>query len=113
MKVVSVNEGGTPSLKSDSINKLVKLNENLDLCDIWGIRNPQKCKYISRQKYPKLFSDNMIAFLSHKISRNLSENLKNVLNSLSTDHSSVFCSISKQNEFNKVKGKACGCLITL
>ena len=51
MKVVSVNEGGTPSLKSDSINKLVKLNENLDLCDIWRIRNPQKCKYISRQKY--------------------------------------------------------------
>ena len=48
MKVVSVNEGGTPSLKSDSINKLVKLNENLD---IWRIRNPQKCKYISRQKY--------------------------------------------------------------
>ena len=31
MKVVSVNEGGTPSLKSDSINKLVKLNENLDI----------------------------------------------------------------------------------
>ena len=27
------------------------------------------------------------------------------LNALSTDHSPVFCSISKRNEFNKGKGK--------
>ena len=29
-----------------------------------------------------------------------------VLNALSTDHSPVFCSITKRNEFNKGKGKS-------
>ena len=38
-------KGGTPTLKSRSINKLIELNETLDLCDIWRIRNPLKSKY--------------------------------------------------------------------
>ena len=33
-------KGGTPTLKSRSINKLIELNETFDLCDIWRIRNP-------------------------------------------------------------------------
>ena len=32
-------KGGTPTLKSRSINKLIELNETFDLCDIWRIRN--------------------------------------------------------------------------
>ena len=30
-------KGGTPTLKSQSINKLIELIEMLDLCDIWRI----------------------------------------------------------------------------
>ena len=32
-------KGGTPTLRSQSINKLIELNETLDLCDIRRIRN--------------------------------------------------------------------------
>ena len=34
-------KGGTPTLRSQSINKLIELNETLDLCDIRRIRNPK------------------------------------------------------------------------
>ena len=44
-------KGGTLTLKSRSINKLIELNETLDLCDIWRIRNPKRCKYTFRQKH--------------------------------------------------------------
>ena len=40
------------------------------------------------------------------ISQNLQEYVKSdFLNGLSADHSPVFCSISKRNEFNKGKSK--------
>ena len=38
-------KGGTLTLKSRSINKLIELNETLDLCVIWRIRHPKKRKY--------------------------------------------------------------------
>ena len=44
-------KGGTPTLKSRSINNLIELNETLDLCHIWRIRNPKKRKYTFRQKH--------------------------------------------------------------
>ena len=44
-------KGGTPTLKSRSINNLIELNETLDLCHIWRIRNPKKRKYRFRQKH--------------------------------------------------------------
>ena len=44
-------KGGTPTLNSRSINKLIELNEKFDLCDIWRIRNPKKRKYTFRQKH--------------------------------------------------------------
>ena len=44
-------KGGSPTLKSQSINKLIELNETLVLCDIWRKRNPKNCKYTFRQKH--------------------------------------------------------------
>ena len=38
-------KGGTLTLKSRSINKLIELNETLDLCVMWRIRHPKKRKY--------------------------------------------------------------------
>ena len=32
--------GGTPILKSRFVNRLIELNETLDLCDIWRIKKP-------------------------------------------------------------------------
>ena len=42
---------GNPTLKSQSFNKLIELNETLDLCDIWKLRNPKKRKYTFRQTH--------------------------------------------------------------
>ena len=44
-------KGGTLTLKSRSINKLIELNETLDLCVIWRIRHPKKRKYTFSEKY--------------------------------------------------------------
>ena len=106
-------KGGTPTLKSHSINKLIELNETLDLCDISRIRNPKKRKYIFRQKHLSGFIQRWLDYIF--ISQNLQECVKkcDVLNALSTDRSPVLCSISKRNEFSKGKAMVCGSLITL
>ena len=35
------NQGENPILKKKSLKKLIDIKENLDLCDIWRIRNPK------------------------------------------------------------------------
>ena len=37
--------GGNPVLKKKSLTKLIKINESLNLCDIWRIRNLLKKCY--------------------------------------------------------------------
>ena len=95
--------GGKSTLKSRSINKLIELNEMFDLCDIW--RNPKKRKYTFRQKNLSGIIQRRLDYIF--ISQNFQEYVKksDVLNALSTDHSPVFCSISKRNELNKGKGR--------
>ena len=98
-------KGGTPTLKSRSINELIELSETFDLRDIWRIRNPKKRKHSFRQKHLSGIIQRRLDYIF--ISQNLQEYVKksDVLNALSTDHSPVFCSISKRNEFNKGKGR--------
>ena len=98
-------KGGTPTLKSRSINKLIELNETFDLCDIWRIRNPKKCKYSFRQKHLSGIIQRRLDYMF--ISQNLQEYVKNsdVLSALSTDHLPDFCSISKRNELNQGKDR--------
>ena len=98
-------KGGTPTLKSRSINKLVELNETFDLSEIWRIRNPKKCKYTFRQKHLSGIIQRRLDYMF--ISQNLQEYVKksDVLSALSTDHLPVFCSISKRNELNQGKDR--------
>ena len=42
---------GTPTLKSRSINKLIELNEMLDLRDIWRTRNPKNAKHFPTKTF--------------------------------------------------------------
>ena len=106
-------KGGTPTLKSHSINKLIELNETLDLCDISRIRNPKKRKYIFGQKHLSGFIQRWLDYIF--ISQNLQECVKkcDVLNALSTVVHQ-FCA-QYQNEMNSAKENAmvCGSLITL
>ena len=42
--------GGSPLLKKD-LSEIIKLNENLNLFDIWRVRNPHKKLSTFVQKY--------------------------------------------------------------
>ena len=33
---------GKPVIKKKTIAKLIQITENLDLCDIWRVRNPKR-----------------------------------------------------------------------
>ena len=93
------------TLISRSINKLIELNETFDLCNTRRIRNPKRRKYTFRQKHLSGIIQRRLYYIF--ISQNLQEYVEksDVLSALSTDHSPVFCSISKRNEFNKGKAE--------
>ena len=40
---------GNPVLKKKSLANLIEINESLNLCDIWRIRNPPKKHYTFHQ----------------------------------------------------------------
>ena len=95
-------KGGTPTLKSRPINELIELNETLDLCGIWRIRNPKKRRCTFWLKHLSEIIQRRLDYIF--ISQNLQKLVKSdVWNALSTDHSPVSSSISKQNEFSKGK----------
>ena len=43
--------GENPLLKKRSLSEIIKPNENLNLCDIWKVRNPHKKLFTFRQKH--------------------------------------------------------------
>ena len=43
------SEGGKSVIKKKIIAKLIHTTENLDLCDIWRIRNPKRKQFTFRQ----------------------------------------------------------------
>ena len=67
-------KGGTPSLKSRCINKLLKLNAMLDLPDTWRINNPKKRKYTFRRKHLSGIIQRRLDLIF--ISQNLQEHAK-------------------------------------
>ena len=46
-----VSEGDKPVIKKRTIAKLIQITENLDLCDIWRIRNPKSKRFTFRQHH--------------------------------------------------------------
>ena len=47
--------GGNPVLKKKFLAKLIKINESLNLCDIWRIRNPPKKHCTFHSKKTRIF----------------------------------------------------------
>ena len=86
-------KGGSPTLKKHSLTKLIEINEMLDVYDIWRIRNPKIKGFTFRQKHFSGFIQRRLDYIF--ISQNLQESINKVkiLNSFSSDHSPVFCSI--------------------
>ena len=104
-------KGGTPTLNSRSINKLIELNEKFDLCDIWRIRNPKKRKYTLKQKHLSGIIQRRLDYTF--ISQNLQEYVKkpDVLNVLIIHQ--LFARYQNEMNLTKEKAEACGSLMTL
>ena len=97
-------KGGKPVLKKQSIAKMVELLENFDLCDIRHIRNLKKRRFTFRQNHFSGYIKRRLDYFF--VSNSLQEAIKSVdiLASFSTDHSPIFITLSKLNEFTKGKG---------
>ena len=96
--------GGNPSLKKQSLAKLIQIKEKLDLCDIWRIRNPKKKRYTFRQHHTTGIIHRRLDYFF--ISNVMQESIKktDILASFSTDHSPIFFSLRSSNEMLRGKG---------
>ena len=44
-------KGGKPTLKKESLGKMIELIESFELCDIWRIQNPTEKRFTFRQNH--------------------------------------------------------------
>ena len=94
-------EGGKPVIKKRTIAKSIQITENLDLCDIWRIRNPKRKRFTFRQHHSTGFIQRRIEY--YFISNSLQESTKtaDTLAAFSTDHSSRTFSLCHLKEFSR------------
>ena len=97
-------EGGKPVIKKRAIAKLIQITENLDLCDIWRIRNPKRRRFTFRQHHSTGFIQRRLDYFF--ISNSLQESTKttDTLAAFSTDHSPITFSLCHLKEFPRGKG---------
>ena len=95
-------EGGSPCLKKKSVAELIKINEHFDLCDIWRLRNPDAKRFTFRQKHASGFIQRRLDYFF--VSNSLQDAITHAdfFAALSTDHSPVTISISKNK--NSIHG---------
>ena len=91
--------GGNPPPKKHSLSEIIKLNENFNLCDIWRVRNLHKKLLTFRQKHFTGIIRRRLDYIF--VSSSLQESVKKteILNTLSSDHSPVFCSFVNNDTF--------------
>ena len=96
--------GGNPLLKKHSLSEIIKLNENLNLCDIWRVRNPHKKLFTFRQKHFTGIIQRRLDYIF--VSNSLQESVKKteILKALSSHHSPVFCSFVNNDAFARGSG---------
>ena len=68
------SEGGKPVIKKRTIAKLIQITENLDLCDIWRIRNPKRRRFTFRQHHSTGFIQRRLDYFF--ISNSLQESIQ-------------------------------------
>ena len=74
------SEGGKPVIEK-RIAKLIQITENLDVCDIWSIRNPKRKRFTFTQHHSTGFH----------LTGSVQESIKttDTLAAFSTDHSPI------------------------
>ena len=95
-------QGGNPTLKKKSLAKRIEFKETYDLCDIWRVRNTKSKRFTFTQKHSSDFIQRRLGYIL--ISNNLQEfvTMTDILTPISTDHSPVLFSLSKEK--NTIRG---------
>ena len=98
------SEGGKPAIKKKTIAKLIQITENLDLCDIWRIRNPKRKRFTFRQHHSTDFIHGRLNYFF--TFNSLQEYIKigDTLAAFSTDHSPVTLSLYHLKDFQRGRG---------
>ena len=88
--------GGNPTLKRKSLAKLTKLKVTYDLYDIWRIRNAKVKQFTFTQQHSSGFIQRRLDYFY--VSNDLQKFASNtdILSPISTDHSPVLFSLSKE-----------------
>ena len=96
--------GGNPASKRKSLTKLIELKEVYDLCDIWRIRNITVKQFTFNQQH---FSGFIQCRLHYFFISNCFQEFTStrfILTPISTDHSPVLFSLSKEKGNLRSKG---------
>ena len=97
-------QGENPTLKKKSLAKLIESKETYDLCDIWCVRNLISKRFTFTQKYSSDFLQRRLSYIL--ILNTLQEfvTTMDILTHISTDHSLVVFSLSKEKITIRSKG---------
>ena len=93
---------GCPSLKRKSLAEIIKLSEKLDVCDIYRIRFPEKCRFTFCQKRPLLLRRLDYIFIPNAIQECVTK--VDILPSSLSDHSPVFVTLCNE-KVDGLRGK--------
>ena len=95
-------DGGSPCLKVGTIQKLMDIISEYDLCDIFRVRNPDLCRFSWRQKTPLIQHHLDYIFISSELQEDVSE--ININPSIGSDHSILHLNISLNKHANRGTG---------
>ena len=70
-------QGGNPTLKKESVAKLIHIKESLELCDIWRVRNLKKKRFTFRQRHNSGFIQRRLGYFL--VSNILQESIKKTI----------------------------------
>ena len=86
-------QGGNPTLKKKSLDKLTELKETCDQCDIWRVRNMKSKRFTFTQKHYSVFIQRTLDLILNHLQEFVT--MTDILTPISTDHSLVLFSLSK------------------
>ena len=97
-------QGGNPTLKKKSLAKLIEFEETFDLCDIWRVRNLKSKWFTFTQNHSSGFIQRRLDYIL--ISNTLQKfvTMADIMTPISTDHSLVLFSLSKEKTTIRGKG---------
>ena len=95
-------DGGSPCLKVGTIQKLMDIMSECDLCDIFRVHNPELRRFSWKQKTPFIQRRLDYIFISSELQEDVSE--ININPSIGSDHSILHLNISLSKHANMGRG---------